>query len=193
MQSTASLCSVHSWKCSFAETHVIHSPAPSANSWHHGYSSIVCPVYQRTPSLIVTSDLPNESKMVSLSLNDLFKRFRGGRKKTPVHHAVQNHSTATGILAVSKPILGFRSFQPSSPNPPRSSVVSVYRNTSDAAQTFLPPVQAVAGAIPGVGGIIKAVIGGMLSTLQLVDVIQFPSRVLIPLALNFDIIEPYPQ
>ncbi|KAF8452438.1 hypothetical protein L210DRAFT_790515, partial [Boletus edulis BED1] len=43
------------------------------------------------------------------------------------------------------------------------------RNTSDAAQTFLPPVQAIADVIPGVGSIIKGAIGGILSILQLVD------------------------
>ena len=46
---------------------------------------------------------------------------------------------------------------------------TVYRITPDAAQAFLPPVQAVADIIPGVGSIIK---GGTLSVLQLVDVIR---------------------
>ena len=56
-----------------------------------------------------------------------------------------------------------------------STVVSVYRKTSDTAQTFLPPVQAVADVIPGVGGIIKGVIGGITCVLRLVDVIQLHS------------------
>ena len=104
--------------------------------------------------------------------------------------ALHNHSSAAGILAVSKPILAFSPSQLRSvPIPRESTVVSVYRHTSDIAQTFLPPVQAVADVIPGVGGIIKGVIGGMLSTLQLVDVIRFRYRVLLSLMLNCAIIE----
>ena len=54
--------------------------------------------------------------------------------------------------------------------PHSSTVVSVYRKTeSDTAQTFLPPVQAVADVIPGVGGIIKGAIVGITCVLQLVD------------------------
>lgn len=40
---------------------------------------------------------------------------------------------------------------------------------------FLPPVQAIADIIPGVGSIIK----GMLRVLRLVDVIRLHSRVLL--------------
>jgi hypothetical protein len=107
---------------------------------------------------------------------------------------LHNYSTAAGILAVSKPILAFSSSQLCSvPIPRESTVVSVYRNTSDAAQTFLPPVQAAADTIPGVGGIIKGVIGGMLGTLQLVDVIRFRYRVSLSLMLNCAIIEVHPE
>ena len=101
-----------------------------------------------------------------------------------------NHSTAAGILTVSMPILAFSPSQLRLVSIPReSSVVSVCRTASDTAQTFLPPIQAVADVIPGVGGIIKGVIGGMLSTLQLVDVIRFRHRVLLFLILSRAIIE----
>ncbi|KAF8557474.1 hypothetical protein OG21DRAFT_269881 [Imleria badia] len=121
--------------------------------------------------------------MSSPILSDSFKKFRGRWQKTPAHRAVRNPSIATAILAASRPILAFSSSQiPCSPtgSPPESTI---YRDTSDAAQAFLPPVQAVADVIPGVGGIIKGAIGGILTTLQLVDVIQTPFRVLL-LILN---------
>ena len=63
-------------------------------------------------------------------------------------------------------------------NPPDSTIISTtYRYGSDLAQTVLPPVQAVVGAIPIAGTIIKGAIEGILSTLQLLDVIQPYSRV----------------
>jgi hypothetical protein len=134
--------------------------------------------------------------MTSRTPSDPLKKFRGlwqsrifTRSRAP-----HKHSTAAGILAVSKPILAFSPSQLRSvPIPRESSVVSVYRYTSDTAQTFLPPVQAVADVIPGVGGVIKGVIGGILSTLQLVDVIRFRCRVLVSLILNRAIIEIHPE
>ena len=109
--------------------------------------------------------------------------------------ALRNHSTAAGILAVSKPILAFNPSQLPLVPKSESTVVSVssYRYASDIAQTFLPPIQAVADAIPGVGGIIKGVIGGMLSTLQLVDVILFRYRLGLSLTLNCTAIEIRPE
>ena len=69
---------------------------------------------------------------------------------------------------------------PSAPSPQESTAIStIYRNTSDAAQAFLPSVQAVAGVVPGVGSIINGAIGGTLSVLQLVDVIRPHSRLLL--------------
>ena len=95
---------------------------------------------------------------------------------------------------MSKPILAFGPSQlRAAPIPRESSVFSVYRNTSDTAQTFLRPVQVVADVIPGVGGIIRGVIGGMLNTLQLVDVIRFHHRVFYSLPLNRAIIEIHPE
>jgi hypothetical protein len=117
----------------------------------------------------------------SHSPSDPLKKFRGmWQNISAPSRASHNHSIAAGILAVSKSILAFSPPQLRSvPIPRESSVVSVYRNTSDSAQTFLPPVQAVVDVIPGVGGVIKGVIGGMLSTLQLVDVIRFRYRILL--------------
>ena len=127
--------------------------------------------------------------MPSYSLGDSLEKFRGLWKKptTCTHVALQSHSVATGILAVSRPIIAFGPSQlPSVGAPQESPVIStIYRNASDAAQTFLPPVQAVAGVVPGVGGIIKGVVGGMLSILQLVDVIWLRSRVSLPSIPNF--------
>ena len=131
--------------------------------------------------------------MSSHNPSDRLKKLRGmstWRIIPAPRRALHNHSSAAGILAVSKPILAFSPSQLRSvPIPRESTVVSVYRNTSDIAQTFLPPVQAVADVIPGVGGLIKGAIGGMLSTLQLVDVIRFRYRVLLSLMLNCAIIE----
>jgi hypothetical protein len=93
--------------------------------------------------------------MPSCRLIDWVKR---PRRKPP-----NDHSTAAGILAV------FKAFSPSQLSQESSAI---YRNTSDAAQAFLPPIQAVADTIPGVGSIIRGVIGGTLSVLQLVDVIR---------------------
>jgi hypothetical protein len=109
--------------------------------------------------------------MTSRTPSDPLKKCRGLWQHISTRsRAPHKHSTAAGILAVSKPILAFSPSQLHlAPIPRESSVVSVYRNTSDTAQAFLPPVQAVADVIPGVGGIIKGVIGGILSTLQLVD------------------------
>ena len=108
--------------------------------------------------------------------------------------ALHNHSTAAGVLTVSNPIFAFGPSKLHAVLIPReSSVVSVYRNASDTAQAFLPPVQAAADVIPGVGGIIKGVMGGMLNTLQLVDVIRFRHRVLYSLPLNRAIIEIHPE
>ena len=117
------------------------------------------------------------AEMPSQSPSDPLKKLRDmWRDKFAPGRALHNHSTTAGVLAVSKPLLAFSSPQPCLvPIPRESTVVSIYRNTSDAAQTFLPPVQAVAGVIPGVGGIIQGVIGGITNVLQLVDVIQFHS------------------
>ncbi|KAF8557481.1 hypothetical protein OG21DRAFT_270479 [Imleria badia] len=106
------------------------------------------------------------------------RSLRQNRDIPPPSRTLHDHSTAAAILAVSKPILTFGPPQPpQSPSSPESTVIStIYRNTSDAAQTFLPPVQAVADVIPGVSGIIKGAIGGILSTLQLIDVIPHHSR-----------------
>ena len=112
-------------------------------------------------------------------LSVLFKKGQTQRQKiSTIDGASRDRSTATGILAVSGPVLACGSFwMPPAPGPQESTVVpTIYRNTSDAAQTFLPPVQAVADMIPGVGGIIKGAIGGMLNILQLVDVSQHRSR-----------------
>ena len=108
--------------------------------------------------------------------------IRWRNTSTPSRAQPHDHSYSTaGALAVSGSVLAFSPSQPRLvPILRKSTEVSVYRNTSDVAQTFLPPVQAVADVIPGVGGIIKGVIGGMLSTLQLVDVIRFRYRVIIP-------------
>ena len=119
-----------------------------------------------------------------MRLNISISALRPGR-------ALRNHSTAAGILAVSKPILALNPSQlPLAPKS-ESTVVSVssYRNASDIAQTFLPPIQSVADAIPGVGCIIKGVIGGMLGTLQLVDVIRFRYRLGLSLTLNRTAVE----
>jgi len=44
------------------------------------------------------------------------------------------------------------------------------RKASDMAQTFLPLVQGVAGAIPLAGRLMQAAISGLLSILQAIDV-----------------------
>ncbi|KAN0094850.1 hypothetical protein V8E55_003137 [Tylopilus felleus] len=82
------------------------------------------------------------------------------------------------VLRVSKTIVTFSQSQlPPVANPPDSTIISTtYRYGSDLAQTVLPPVQAVVGAIPIAGTIIKGAIEGILSTLQLLDVIQPYSR-----------------
>ena len=143
-------------------------------------------------------DLPSQAnlplaEMASQRPSDPPKKLRGGgmwRIMSTPSRALRTHSTAAGILAVSKPILAFSPSQlRSAPVPRESTVASVYRNASDTAQTFLPPVQAVADGIPGVGGVIKGVIGGMLNTLQLVDVIRFRYRVSLSLMLNCAITE----
>ena len=138
--------------------------------------------------------------MTDHSPSDALKRLRGMSIRwrnisTPSRAQPHNHSYSTaGILAVSGSILAFSPSQPCLvPILRKSTDVSVYRHTSDVAQTFLPPVQAVADVIPGIGGIIKGVIGGMLSTLQLVDVIRFRYRVLSSLMLNCAIIEIHPE
>lgn len=94
-----------------------------------------------------------------------------------------NRTPCDHSAVASKPMIGAWSPVKSPSGPTRSATESnvistIGRNASDAAQTFLPPVQAVAGAVPCVGGIIKGVIGGLIGTLQLVDVIQLHSRVL---------------
>jgi hypothetical protein len=106
--------------------------------------------------------------MPSYSLSDFFNKLRSPPRRTLKLH---DHSAAVGILAASRPILAFSPSQPpSAPSSQESTGIStLYRNTSDAAQAFLPPVQAVADVIPGVGSIIKGAIGGTLSVLQLVD------------------------
>ncbi|KAF8557478.1 hypothetical protein OG21DRAFT_270398 [Imleria badia] len=110
-----------------------------------------------------------------------FKKLRTPRQNIPPNCTLHDHSTSAAILDVSKPIPAFTPLRlPPAPNPPESTVVSPGRMASDAAQTFLPPIQAVADMIPGVGGVIKGVIGGMLSTLQLVDVIRLLSSVINP-------------
>ena len=130
----------------------------------------------------------SQKKLRGLLLNTYISRLRLGR-------ALRNHSTAAGILVVSKPILAFNPSQLLLVPKSESTVVSVpsYHNASDIVQTFLPPIQAVAGAIPVVGCIIKGVIGGMLSTLQLVDVIRFRYRLGLSLTLNRTAIEIRPE
>jgi len=49
-------------------------------------------------------------------------------------------------------------------------IQSTSRIVSDVAQTVLPGVAVVAGAIPVAGGPLKAAIGGLLSILQGIDV-----------------------
>jgi hypothetical protein len=51
-----------------------------------------------------------------------------------------------------------------------SRVDSSAHKASDMAQTFLPVVQVVAGAIPLAGPPIQATISGLLSILQAIDV-----------------------
>ena len=122
--------------------------------------------------------------MSSYTFIDALKKLRGPfQKPLPSDGPFQcpSHSIGTGILVVSKPIVAFSPSQlpciTVATTPPGLGAVStVYRHTSDAAQTYLPPVQAAVSLVPGVGGIIKGAIGGMLSTLQLIDVIQFRSR-----------------
>ncbi|KAN0094807.1 hypothetical protein V8E55_003094 [Tylopilus felleus] len=85
-----------------------------------------------------------------------------------------NRTPCDHSAVASKPMIGAWSPVKSPSGPTRSATESnvistIGRNASDAAQTFLPPVQAVAGAVPCVGGIIKGVIGGLIGTLQLVD------------------------
>ncbi|KAF8452425.1 hypothetical protein L210DRAFT_1001782, partial [Boletus edulis BED1] len=133
-----------------------------------------CPVYQH--EAILASLL---AAMTFSSLIDALKALRGRFQKGSAsgHVLRSDHSTGAGILAVSKPVLAFSPWHclpsPLGPQAQEPSTIStIYRNTSDAAQTFLPPVQAVADLIPGVGGIIKGAIGGMLSILQVVDVIR---------------------
>ena len=120
--------------------------------------------------------------MPSYSLRDFYKKKPRRETSTPNTFGLHDHSTAAGILAVSKPILAFSPSQlvPSALSPQESTAIStIYRNTSDAAQAFLPSVQAVAGVVPGVGSIINGAIGGTLSVLQLVDVIRPHSRLLL--------------
>ncbi|KAH0831059.1 hypothetical protein J3R83DRAFT_13582 [Lanmaoa asiatica] len=108
--------------------------------------------------------------MIFFSFSKFFKKLRSQRQNISAH-PLHEHSTATGIIAVTNPLLALSSVQlPSPPGPEGTTITSTFcRNTSDAAQTYLPPVQAVADMIPAVGSIIKSAIGGMLSTLQLVD------------------------
>ena len=132
-----------------------------------------------------------QAKMPSYNLSDFFKKLP--RRKTSTHGTAKlhDHSTAAGILAVSKSILALSPSQP--PPSQESSVIStIYRNTSDTAQAFLPPIQAFADMIPGICGIIKGAIGGTLSVLQLVDVIRLHSQALL-LMLNFATIEIHPE
>lgn len=51
-----------------------------------------------------------------------------------------------------------------------SEGVSLAREASDMAQVALPFVQAIAGAIPLVGGPMHAAIGGLLTGLQIIDI-----------------------
>lgn len=130
--------------------------------------------------------------MPSYSPSDFLKKLRSLKQQTSSKRALHHHSTATGVLVVSGPVLACGSFQP--PRQEQTVISAIYRNTSDAAQTFLPPVQAVADMIPGVGGIIKGAIGGILSSLQLVDVSQFPGfLVLSRLIPSLATIEIYPE
>ena len=139
------------------------------------------------------------AEMTDHSPSDPLKKLRGMsiRRRntfTPSRAQPHNHNSTAGILAASGSVLAFGPSQPRLvPILRKSTDVSVYRHTSDVAQTFLPPVQAVADVIPGVGGIIKGVIGGILGTLQLVDVIRFRCRVLLSLMLNRAIIETHPE
>ena len=133
-------------------------------------------IYQRCHLLISPRTPSAKSLLAEMplpSLGDPLKRFRVFRQtKSASHGALQSRSIGAGILVVSKPIVAFSPVQLTSVTTSQESTATstVYRNTSDAIQTFLPPVQAVADAIPGVGGIIKGIIGGILGTLQLVDV-----------------------
>ncbi|KAG6382142.1 hypothetical protein JVT61DRAFT_785 [Boletus reticuloceps] len=108
--------------------------------------------------------------MPLVSLSDTLKKLRGlFQTRSASSRALQDHSTTAGILAVSRPILALSSSH-CLPCPLGSQEFStIYRNTSDTAQTCLPSLQAAADVIPGVGSIIKGTIGGILSILQLVD------------------------
>ena len=135
------------------------------------------PVYQQHfSSLTGTSDLPCAfSDMPSYSPSRFFKKPRRLLRRKPSAHPL----TSDTVEIISEPALIRSSFQlPSPPTSQESTVIStIYRNTSDAAQAFLSPVQAVADIIPGIGSIIKGAIGVTLSVLQLVDVIRLRSGV----------------
>ncbi|KAF8559329.1 hypothetical protein OG21DRAFT_1503228 [Imleria badia] len=109
--------------------------------------------------------------MPSYTQIDLSKTPRGRRLRRKMSTQVYHRSTASDIPGiVSESVFPLSSFQPHSApySPPESTITStIYRNTSDAAQTFLS--QVVADVIPGVGSIIKGAIGGILSSLQLVN------------------------
>ncbi|KAF8557472.1 hypothetical protein OG21DRAFT_1482154 [Imleria badia] len=110
--------------------------------------------------------------MSSYTQTDFFKTLRSRLKRktsTQVPHCCSTDIPERDPES-SAPRSSFQP-HPAPYSPPESTVIStIYRNTSDAVQTFLPPIQAVADVIPGVGGVIKGVIGGTLSTLRLVDV-----------------------
>ncbi|KAF8547928.1 hypothetical protein OG21DRAFT_827857 [Imleria badia] len=140
----------------------------------------LCPKPQRTTGSSVApqpfhSVNSSQAEMPSYTprfQSDFFKTLRGRlRRKTSTQ--AYHHSTTTEIPEIVSESAVPRSLlqlHPTPDSPPKSTTIStIYRNTSDAAQTFLPPIQAVADVVPGIGGVIKGVIGGMLSMLQLVD------------------------
>ena len=129
---------------------------------------------------------------MSSSTNSSLKKFRNSRKqKPPVPVASQDRPSITFHVAPGPVVGACNTFQPTPASTlPESSVI--YRNASDAAQTFLPPVQGVAELVPCVGSIIRGAICGILSILQLVDVIQQRFRVLLR-RLILAVIEIHPE
>ena len=128
-------------------------------------------VYQRRHLFTLPTLLAEMPPLLSLR-DTLKRRLRVLPQTESAHGALQSRSIGAGVLVVSKPIVAFSSAQLTSviTSQESTAISTVYRNTSDAIQAFSPLVQSVADAIPGVGGIIKGTIGGILSTLQLVDV-----------------------
>ncbi|KAI6042035.1 hypothetical protein EDC04DRAFT_1077284 [Pisolithus marmoratus] len=105
-------------------------------------------------------------------------RIRNPWGKGKSTRKLRDHSIAAGLYNVSARILASNSFHVS-PAPDRqpSTVVSASKtshilsphNVSDAIQITLPMVQAIAEGIPVAGAPLKAVIGGLLSVLQIID------------------------